>query len=179
MRRTILMVACLGLFATLGGTEARAQMMPNWAGPMGQMMQQNMMFDAAMAQHIDNVALQYFYGLQDFRQATGYQGYIPGPFSPGDVSRSIAGANQAFDDYNQSWAENSQRAWDATGRYARGAVRGMEGYLGPNGYVDLPYGPERTFGNALDDFRRGGIGFDPNIGNNIPYQEMYPVPNVW
>jgi len=176
MRKTLCIAACFGLIGWLGATEARAQWMPNWAGPMNQMMQQNMMFDAAMAQHARNVAMQEFLRRQRFRQATGYTGYIPGPVSPGQLSRSIGEMNEAFEGYNQSWQQNSQRQWDATGRYDMGAVRGEQVYVDPmGGTVELPYGPERTYGNGLGEYWRGGPGYDPNVEQHLDVPEMFPA----
>jgi len=175
MRTTIFVAVCIGIVPLFGGAEAQAQMMPNWGAAMNQMIQQNMAFDAAMAQVAQQAARQYFEDVQRFRQATGYWGYIPGPVSPAQVSQSISEANQAFDSYIQSLMQNSQRQSDAVGRYSQQAILGLQGYIGPTGYIELPYGPERTFGNALGDILRGGVDFDPNIGSNVPYQELQPV----
>lgn len=176
MRRVILTVACFGLLGLFSGTEARAQWMPNWAGPMNQMMQQNMMFDAAMAQNAQNAVMQEFLRRQRFRQATGYTGHIPSPVSPGQLSDSIGEMNEAFDDYNRGWSQNSQRQWDATGRYDMGAVRGEQVYVDLlGGPVELPYGPERTYGNGLGEYWRGGPDYDPNVEEYLDVPEMFPA----
>jgi len=176
MRKTLLTAACFGLLGLVIGTEARAQWMPNTAGPMNQMMQQNMMFDAAMAQHAQNVANQVFLQMQRYRQQTGYRGFLPGPVSPAQVSRSIGEMNDAFDGYNQSWQQNSDRQWEAGRRYGMGAIRGEQEYYDPGmGPVALPYGPERTYGNGLGDYWRGGPDYDPNVEEYLDVPEIYPM----
>ena len=175
MRKALLTAACFGLLGLLSGTEARAQWMPNTAGPMNQMMQQNMMFDAAMAQHAQNAVRQEFLRRQRYRQATGYTGYIPGPVSPGQLSDSIGEMNDAFDDYNRGWQQNSQRQMDATERWNYGAVRGVDVYNDHGEHRELPYGPERTFGNGFGEYWRGGPDYDPNVEEYLDVPEIFPI----
>ena len=141
MRKTTLLLACLTLLGACCASEAHAQMMPNWAGPMNQMIQQNMAFDAQMHQNAINTANQFFLNRLNDRIRTGYWGYLPGPVSPGQLSQSIGEMNQAFDDYNQSWARNSDVQSQAVNRWDHAVLRGEDFYGNPSdgSVYSLPY----------------------------------------
>lgn len=141
--RTTIFTVLMTLAATfaLNTAPAQAQMMPNWSGAMNQMIQQNMAFDAFMHQQAQAAAMQFLQDRIQYRMRTGDWGYLPGPVSPGELSRSISELNGAYDDYNRSWMQNSERQSDAVERWTNGAIRGNWYYQSPDGGAvhNLPY----------------------------------------
>ncbi len=76
-------------------------------------------------------AMDYYNRIQQYRQQTGYTGYIPPPVSAQQLQQSINGANQATQDYIQNSARNSNRTSAAIETYDQQVIRGQQTMVNP------------------------------------------------
>lgn len=148
-------------------TPAKAQDMPNWGDGLGNILQQNLAFDAAMEQNAANFCTQWYLDRQAYRMRTGDWGYLPGPVSPMDASRSISELNQTYERNNAAWYDNSNRMDHAAGRFADEAIMGYAPYADPygGGSVSLPYVPDSytagPYGVWVPGYSDGGTNLYP------------------
>jgi len=179
MRKSILTltIVCVALISSYNLGQARAQYaMPNFAAGMNQMMANQMQMHAYGNYMAQQAAQQFLQERLAYRAQTGnWTGYLPGPVSAAQLSNSIAEMNQAYDEYNNAWARNSQIQDQAVARWTRGAIRGTQMYDGYGGQVELPYGHERTWSNGSGEYVQGGYDYDPNDYSCEYWEEVHPT----
>jgi hypothetical protein len=157
-------VACL--FSIVAIQTSQAQ---DFGGGLGQIVHDNVAFDAAMQQRAADIAQQFLQDRTAYRMQTGDWSYIPGPVSAADVSRSISEMNDAFQRYNDSWHQTSARQSAALERWST-AFRGDWYYTNPQTgqTVTLPYAANSyTYdpqSGYVPGYNYGGNSFTPSNG---------------
>jgi hypothetical protein len=151
-------VCLVGFFAS---NNARAQSLG-----LGDIVQQNLAFDAYARQQAGEIAQQFLTDRWNYRVQNNDWGYIPGPVSPMDVSRSIGELNRTYENNNAAWHENSQRIDAALDRWHT-AFRGDWYYADPDtGNMQvLPYTVDSytsgPWGYTYEGYTPGGTNYLP------------------
>lgn len=157
----------VGLLGLLAGGEAKAQMMPNWGAGLNGIIQQNQMFDQQMQQQADQAVQAWLQQRMAYRLRTGDWGYLPGPVSAMDLSRSIGELNNVYQGYNDAAFHNSQVTDEALRRWSQ-AYRGYGDYVDP--YSGTTYELPNNYG-AYNIGDNGSIypGYLQGNTNLYPY----------
>jgi hypothetical protein len=164
MKTFSLAAACLFSFVAIQSSQAQ-----DYSWGLGDIVQQNIAFDAMAQQRAAEIAQQFLRDRTAYRMQTGDWGYIPGPVSAADVSRSIGEMNDAFQSYNDSWHQTSARQSAALDRWST-AFRGDWYYTNPYSgqTVTLPYtsnsysyDPQAGY---VPGYTTGGNNFTPSDG---------------